>query len=49
MHSHFGPVSNIAEAGREPISPGGSSGGSAIAVATGQCYAYVQTACLLTH
>ncbi|PGH32168.1 glutamyl-tRNA(Gln) amidotransferase subunit A, mitochondrial [[Emmonsia] crescens] len=43
MHSHFGPVSNIAEAGREPISPGGSSGGSAIAVATGQCYAALGT------
>ncbi|OAX80283.1 glutamyl-tRNA(Gln) amidotransferase subunit A, mitochondrial [Emergomyces africanus] len=43
MHSHFGPVSNITEAGREPISPGGSSGGSAVAVATGQCYAALGT------
>ncbi|KLJ07734.1 aspartyl-tRNA(Asn)/glutamyl-tRNA (Gln) amidotransferase subunit A [Blastomyces silverae] len=43
MNSHFGPVSNVTEAGREPISPGGSSGGSAVAVATGQCYAALGT------
>ncbi|KAL2387090.1 aspartyl-tRNA(Asn)/glutamyl-tRNA (Gln) amidotransferase subunit A [Blastomyces gilchristii SLH14081] len=43
MNSHFGPVSNVTEAEREPISPGGSSGGSAIAVATGQCYAALGT------
>ncbi|PGH02667.1 glutamyl-tRNA(Gln) amidotransferase subunit A, mitochondrial [Blastomyces parvus] len=43
MNSHFGPVSNVAEAGRDPISPGGSSGGSAVAVTTGQCYAALGT------
>ncbi|EEH43947.2 aspartyl/glutamyl-tRNA(Asn/Gln) amidotransferase, A subunit [Paracoccidioides brasiliensis Pb18] len=43
MHSHFGPVGNVVAAGKEPISPGGSSGGSAIAVATGQCYAALGT------
>ncbi|EEH03437.1 glutamyl-tRNA amidotransferase subunit A [Histoplasma capsulatum G186AR] len=43
MHSHFGPVKNVTESRREPISPGGSSGGSAVAVATGQCYAALGT------
>ncbi|OJD13833.1 aspartyl/glutamyl-tRNA(Asn/Gln) amidotransferase, A subunit [Emergomyces pasteurianus Ep9510] len=43
IHSHFGPVNNIAEAGKEAVSPGGSSGGSAVAVATGQCFAALGT------
>lgn len=30
------------ESSKEAVSAGGSSGGSAVAVATGQCYAYVQ-------
>ncbi|DAA78002.1 TPA_exp: Glutamyl-tRNA(Gln) amidotransferase subunit A, mitochondrial [Trichophyton benhamiae CBS 112371] len=40
IHSHFGPVKNK-NGGDEFYSAGGSSGGSAIAVATGQCHAYV--------
>jgi aspartyl-tRNA(Asn)/glutamyl-tRNA(Gln) amidotransferase subunit A len=40
VHSRFGPVKNIRRdsAGHE-ISAGGSSGGSAVAVAAEQCYA----------
>lgn len=47
-HSHFGPVKNSFgfDRGEGPdteksLSAGGSSGGSAVAVATDQCYAYV--------
>lgn len=42
VYSRFGPVRSFWQ-GRdaEPLSAGGSSGGSAVAVATGQCYAYV--------
>lgn len=36
LNSHFGPVSQT-----ESVSAGGSSGGSAVAVATDQCWAYV--------
>jgi aspartyl-tRNA(Asn)/glutamyl-tRNA(Gln) amidotransferase subunit A len=39
-HSRFGAVQNsIRQAGDKAVSAGGSSGGSAVAVATGQCYA----------
>jgi aspartyl-tRNA(Asn)/glutamyl-tRNA(Gln) amidotransferase subunit A len=40
VHSRFGPVKNLRRdsAGQE-ISAGGSSGGSAVAVAAKQCYA----------
>lgn len=40
VHSRFGPVKNLRRdsAGQE-ISAGGSSGGSAVAVAADQCYA----------
>ncbi|KAK2732960.1 Trimeric GatFAB AmidoTransferase(AdT) complex subunit [Myotisia sp. PD_48] len=43
IHSHFGPVKNQNTAGLEPLSAGGSSGGSAVAVATGQCHAALGT------
>lgn len=40
VHSRFGPVRNSRQDGDEaPLSAGGSSGGSAVAVATEQCYA----------
>ncbi|KAE8377694.1 amidase signature enzyme [Aspergillus bertholletiae] len=44
VYSRFGPVRNFWQ-GRdcEPLSAGGSSGGSAVAVATGQCYAALGT------
>ncbi|EGD94281.1 glutamyl-tRNA amidotransferase [Trichophyton tonsurans CBS 112818] len=42
IHSHFGPVKNK-KGGEEFYSAGGSSGGSAIAVATGQCHAALGT------
>ncbi|KAL4916713.1 Glutamyl-tRNA amidotransferase subunit A, mitochondrial [Aspergillus aurantiobrunneus] len=44
VHSPFGPVKNIRR-GYDPgyISAGGSSGGSAVAVATDQCYAAIGT------
>ena len=38
-HSVFGPVKNVKGDRTDPVSAGGSSGGSAIAVATGQCFA----------
>jgi aspartyl-tRNA(Asn)/glutamyl-tRNA(Gln) amidotransferase subunit A len=39
-NSAFGPVkSNFCGSNGEPLSAGGSSGGSAVAVATEQCYA----------
>lgn len=37
VHSRFGPVRNAR--GDQELSAGGSSGGSAVAVATEQCYA----------
>ncbi|KAK2810491.1 hypothetical protein FQN50_002980 [Emmonsiellopsis sp. PD_5] len=43
MHSHFGPVKHEQRGKTEPVSPGGSSGGSAVAVATQQCYAALGT------
>lgn len=39
IHSWFGPVRNFRRRGDEALSAGGSSGGSAVAVATDQCYA----------
>ncbi|KAI5301997.1 Trimeric GatFAB AmidoTransferase(AdT) complex subunit, partial [Ascosphaera pollenicola] len=39
LNSHFGRVVNHMNADKEAISAGGSSGGSAVAVATDQCYA----------
>lgn len=48
-HSRFGPVkSNLFIHGsqkKESLSAGGSSGGSAVAVSTDQCYAYVLFLC----
>ena len=38
LHSHFGPVKQGGNE-RDFLSAGGSSGGSAVAVATGQCWA----------
>ncbi|EGD89157.1 aspartyl/glutamyl-tRNA(Asn/Gln) amidotransferase, A subunit [Trichophyton rubrum D6] len=43
IHSHFGPVKNNKGGGEEFHSAGGSSGGSAVAVATGQCHAALGT------
>jgi aspartyl-tRNA(Asn)/glutamyl-tRNA(Gln) amidotransferase subunit A len=40
MHSFWGPVKRLGAEGEER-SAGGSSGGSAVAVATGQCTACV--------
>ena len=40
IHSHFGPVRNAIS---QDLSAGGSSGGSAVAVATGQCHAALGT------
>ncbi|KAN0082998.1 Amidase signature domain containing protein [Elaphomyces granulatus] len=42
-YSRFGPVKNSRWDGDEPLSAGGSSGGSAVAVATNQCYAALGT------
>ncbi|KAF2274108.1 glutamyl-tRNA amidotransferas-like protein [Westerdykella ornata] len=42
VHSFFGPVKNTNARGEE-LSAGGSSGGSAVAVATGQCTAALGT------
>ncbi|KAM5446322.1 Trimeric GatFAB AmidoTransferase(AdT) complex subunit [Microsporum audouinii] len=42
IHSYFGPVRNSGTA-EEYCSAGGSSGGSAVAVATGQCHAALGT------
>lgn len=42
-NSHFGPVKNYFDTvngSENSLSAGGSSGGSAVAVATDQCYAY---------
>ncbi|KAL2001775.1 hypothetical protein VTN02DRAFT_1238 [Thermoascus thermophilus] len=43
IHSRFGPVRNFRQRGDEALSAGGSSGGSAVAVATDQCYAALGT------
>ncbi|KAL1965436.1 hypothetical protein VTN77DRAFT_5692 [Rasamsonia byssochlamydoides] len=43
IHSRFGPVRNSRQDGDEALSAGGSSGGSAVAVATDQCYAALGT------
>ncbi|MCJ1299818.1 Trimeric GatFAB AmidoTransferase(AdT) complex subunit, partial [Hypocenomyce scalaris] len=43
MNSTFGPVYNIHGSQDDPLSAGGSSGGSAVAVVTGQCYAALGT------
>ncbi|KAL2215244.1 amidase signature domain-containing protein [Thermoascus aurantiacus ATCC 26904] len=43
IHSRFGPVRNFRRRGDEALSAGGSSGGSAVAVATDQCYAALGT------
>ncbi|PGH23010.1 aspartyl/glutamyl-tRNA(Asn/Gln) amidotransferase, A subunit [Polytolypa hystricis UAMH7299] len=42
-NSHFGAVRNTSGPGGDAISPGGSSGGSAVAVSTGQCHAALGT------
>jgi len=42
MNSTWGSVKNNHTLGDDVLSAGGSSGGSAVAVATGQCDAYVQ-------
>ena len=42
-NSAFGPVKNAIGARGKPLSPGGSSGGSAVAVSTGQCWAALGT------
>lgn len=40
VHSHFGPVTNsLRDSTGQDLSAGGSSGGSAVAVAADQCYA----------
>lgn len=42
VHSRFGPVKNINRSrDSSHLSAGGSSGGSALAVATDQCHSYV--------
>ncbi|KAI5299317.1 Trimeric GatFAB AmidoTransferase(AdT) complex subunit, partial [Ascosphaera atra] len=43
VNSHFGRVISPLGAPGEPLSAGGSSGGSAVAVATDQCYAALGT------
>ncbi|RPA97834.1 Glutamyl-tRNA amidotransferase subunit A, mitochondrial [Choiromyces venosus 120613-1] len=43
MYSHFGSVMQPAEDGQPARSAGGSSGGSAVAVATGMCHAALGT------
>ncbi|KAK3624898.1 Trimeric GatFAB AmidoTransferase(AdT) complex subunit [Elasticomyces elasticus] len=43
QHSHAGAVLSPFSRGGVPLSPGGSSGGSAVAVATGQCWAALGT------
>ncbi|KAK0288654.1 Trimeric GatFAB AmidoTransferase(AdT) complex subunit [Friedmanniomyces endolithicus] len=43
QHSHFAPVLGPYIRNGVPLSPGGSSGGSAVAVATGQCWAALGT------
>lgn len=45
-HSHFGVVKSSIRSGDNALSAGGSSGGSAVAVATGQCHAYVEIQCM---
>ncbi|KAI6862023.1 amidase signature enzyme [Hortaea werneckii] len=43
QHSHFGPVTSTFSRDGQPLSAGGSSGGSAVAVATGQAWAALGT------
>ncbi|KAL4889285.1 A subunit of glutamyl-tRNA amidotransferase [Aspergillus ambiguus] len=44
IHSRFGPVKSLrCDSAGEPLSAGGSSGGSAVAVATAQCHAALGT------
>ncbi|KAL9125074.1 MAG: hypothetical protein Q9217_005668 [Psora testacea] len=43
LHSHFGPVNGSYYLEGCGVSAGGSSGGSAVAVASGQCYAALGT------
>ncbi|KAI7553821.1 A subunit of putative glutamyl-tRNA amidotransferase [Hortaea werneckii] len=43
QHSHFGPVTSPFSRDGQPLSAGGSSGGSAVAVATGQAWAALGT------
>ncbi|CAL5866658.1 uncharacterized protein PFLUO_LOCUS867 [Penicillium psychrofluorescens] len=44
VHSRFGPVKNVRQNGDgQDVSAGGSSGGSAVAVAADQCYAALGT------
>ncbi|KAI9795625.1 MAG: Trimeric GatFAB AmidoTransferase(AdT) complex subunit [Piccolia ochrophora] len=43
IYSSFGPVRNACDVGEDATSVGGSSGGSALAVATGQCHAALGT------
>lgn len=43
QNSYYGPVHNQFMRDGVPLSPGGSSGGSAVAVATGQCWAALGT------
>ncbi|KAI7277208.1 A subunit of putative glutamyl-tRNA amidotransferase [Hortaea werneckii] len=43
QHSHFGPVTSLFSRSGQPLSAGGSSGGSAVAVATGQAWAALGT------
>ena len=38
-NTRYGAVQNVYNIDGAPLSAGGSSGGSAVAVATGQCYA----------
>lgn len=47
-NSHFGPVKLQRYPGEE-ASAGGSSGGSAVAVASGQCWAYVNNSGIITR
>ena len=42
LKSIHGPVKNPLRSSEDPVSAGGSSGGSAVAVATGQCFACVR-------
>jgi aspartyl-tRNA(Asn)/glutamyl-tRNA(Gln) amidotransferase subunit A len=43
QHSHFGPVKSQHSRAGQALSAGGSSGGSAVAVATGECWAALGT------
>lgn len=43
QNSHYGPVHSLFSRDKVPLSPGGSSGGSAIAVTDGSCWAALGT------